>query len=61
MRDYTVSQDKNGYWYAHMVGYSYIPCFGSFSKNKRNALQCAADYMGLSYAEYMAYRKKMGV
>ena len=58
MREYTVSQDKNGYWYAHMVGYPNIPYFGSFSKNKRRALQFAADCMCMTYKEYMDYRKK---
>ena len=61
MRMYTVSKDsKTGLWYAHMVGYSYIPVFserGTFG-TKRNALQIAADSMGLIYREYMDFRKR---
>ena len=42
MTRYTVSQDKNsGLWYAHMIGFPYIPVFGSFSERKRTALQYA--------------------
>lgn len=52
---YTVSQDKNGYWYAHRVGYAYIPVFGSFSRNKRIAQEIAAGNMGLTYDEYIRY------
>ena len=60
MRVYTISKDKNGYWYAHMVGYSNIPVFGSFSKSRKDALTWAANSMGLTYAEYME-AKKAGV
>lgn len=60
MRNYTVSKDeKTNLWYAHIVGYPYIPVFserGTFG-TKRNALQVAADSMGLIYREYMEYRK----
>lgn len=34
-RIYTVSQDKNGYWYVHKAGYPHIPCFGTFHKQKK--------------------------
>ena len=58
---YTVSQDKDsGLWYAHMVGYPYIPVMserGTFHKTKRGALAVAADSMGLPYKEYMEVRK----
>jgi len=57
---YTVSQDKNGYWYAHKEGYPQAPVFGSFSRSKTAALQVAADNMGMSYRQYMAYRQKHG-
>ena len=31
MVKYTVSKDaESGLWYAHQVGYAYIPVFGSF-------------------------------
>lgn len=53
----TVSQDKNGYWYAHRVGYPNIPMFGSWSRNKKYALKCAADNMGLTYEQYVKLRK----
>ena len=57
---YTVSQ-KDGIWYAHMCGYSYIPVSGSFSESKRQALEWAAASMGLRYKEYMAVRSKYGI
>lgn len=57
---YTVSE-KDGMWYAHMTGYSYIPVLGSFSESKREALQWAADCMGLPYKEYMMVRSKYGI
>lgn len=38
---YTVSKDgKSGLWYAHMVGFAYVPVFGSFG-NKAHALKYA--------------------
>jgi len=53
-RNYTVSKDeKSGMWYAHMVGFSYIPVFGSFSKSKKSAQKHAADMIALSLKEYM--------
>ena len=57
---YTVSQ-KDGMWYAHMCGYSYIPVFGSFSESRREALGWAAASMGLPYREYMQIRKKYNI
>lgn len=60
IRAYTVSQ-KDGIWYAHMVGYNYIPVSGSFSENRTDALKWAAASMGLTYREYMHVRKKYGI
>lgn len=40
-RNYTVSKDQDsGLWYAHMIGFDYVPVFGSFG-NKRHAEECA--------------------
>lgn len=37
---YTVSKDQqSGLWYAHQVGFPYIPVFGSFSERKSTAIQ----------------------
>jgi hypothetical protein len=53
-RTYTVSKDeKSGLWYAHKAGFSWIPIFGSFSKNKRAAQRVAADCMALPLKEYL--------
>lgn len=57
---YTVSQ-KDGLWYAHMTGYSYIPVLGSFSESKREALEWAAASMGLTYNDYMLVRRKYNI
>lgn len=57
MRYYTVSKDDYGRWYCHMVGFSYVPVFGSFSKKKHDALQWAANSMALTYKDYMVLRK----
>lgn len=60
---YTVSKEKGGQWYAHMVGYPYIPCMidgCSTYGSKKNALHNAAIMMGLPYKEYMALRRKEG-
>lgn len=54
---YTVSKEKGGQWYAHMVGYPHIPVFGSFG-DKKKALHAAADQMGLPYKEYMDLRRR---
>ncbi len=59
-RVYTVSQ-KDGYWYVHMVGYSYIPCFGTFHKRKKDAQKDAAMWMGLPFEEYMKLPERKGV
>lgn len=41
---YTVSQDKkSGLWYAHQVGFDYVPVFGSFG-NKAHAMKYARLY-----------------
>ena len=53
-RTYTVSKDaKSGLWYAHKVGFSWIPLLGSFSKSKRAAQRVAADCMALPLKEYL--------
>jgi len=42
--EYTVSKDqKSGLWYAHQVGYAYVPVFGSFG-NKAHAMKYARLY-----------------
>lgn len=58
MRHYTVSRDKNGYFYAHRVGYSNIPVFGSWSKSRKAATEIAASEMALTYKEYVDYKKR---
>lgn len=51
-KTYTVSKDKDsGLWYAHIVGLSYVPVFGSFG-SKNHAMKCAAEHMGLPLSEY---------
>lgn len=60
-RVYTVSQDKNGYWYVHMVGYSYIPCWGTFHKTKKAAQKDAAMWMGIPFETYMKLPERKGV
>lgn len=58
-RTYTVSKDeKSGLWYAHMVGYPWIPLLGSFSKNKRTAQKYAADCMALPLQEYLRLKER---
>lgn len=57
-RTYTVSKDeKTGLWYAHKVGFSYIPVLGSFSKSKRTAQKYAADCMGIPLKEYLRIKE----
>ena len=61
-RVYTVSQEpKSGLWYVHMVGYSYIPCFGTFRKTKKNAQKAAAEWMGIPFEVYMKLPERKGV
>lgn len=53
-----VTQDGKEVWYAHMVGFPNIPVMserGTFG-TKHNALQIAADCMGLTLKEYMAIK-----
>lgn len=58
---YTVSKERDSnYWYAHKVGFSYIPVMserGTFG-TKKNALHIAADCMGLPLKDYMILRKE---
>lgn len=57
-RTYTVSKDeKSGLWYAHKVGYPWIPVLGSFSKSKRAAQKHAADCMALPLKEYLQLKE----
>lgn len=61
-RVYTVSyHEKSGLWYVHMAGYSYIPCFGTFRKTKRNAQKAAAEWMGIPFETYMKLPERKGV
>lgn len=59
MRAYTVSFDAkySNQWYAHMVGYPWIPVLGSFG-TKKHAMTIAAGNMGLTYEQYIEWRKK---
>ena len=52
-RSYTVSQRKDGKWYAHKAGYAYVPILGSISDTKRRAQKHAADAMALSLKDYL--------
>lgn len=54
---YVVSKEKGGQYYCHRVGFPYVPVFGSFG-NKKHALKCAADSMGLTLKEYMKLRNR---
>ena len=57
-RTYTVSKDeKTGLWYAHKVGFSYIPVLGSFSRSKRTAQKYAADCMCIPLKEYLKIKE----
>lgn len=58
LTEYTVSQMKKGMWFAHPVGKPDKPIEGSHTRFMLSALQSAADAMGMSYGEYMAYREK---
>lgn len=59
MRAYTVSFDSkySNQWYAHMVGYPWIPVLGSFG-SKKHAMTVAAGNMGLTYDQFVEWRKK---
>lgn len=58
-RRYTVSQ-KDGMWYAHLVGFPWIPIIGSFRKTKRGAQVVAAQRMALPLKEYMGLKEAKG-
>lgn len=58
LTEYTVSKNRKGTWFAHPVGKPDEPIEGSHSRFMISALQSAADAMGMSYGEYMAYREK---
>lgn len=53
VRTYTVSRDKNGLYYAHKVGFPWIPIWGSFAKSRRGAQKHAAAAMALTLEEYL--------
>lgn len=58
---YTISKDDQCGWYAHMVGFSYIPSFisgRSVFGTKKYALENAGLMMGLLYKDYMQLRKE---
>ena len=56
--EYDVTMDKNGYYYAHKRGYPGIPVLGSISRSKRHAYEIAAGNMGMTYDQYIEYRKR---
>lgn len=39
-KPYVISKDKQGFWYCHMRGYSYIPVFGSIGDKKKAQRVC---------------------
>lgn len=56
---YTISKIRGTKrYYVHRVGYPDIPIPNS-EGNKRFALHFAADYMGLSYKEYMTLYRRL--
>ena len=57
-RSYTVSQRSDGKWYAHKVGYAYVPILGSISDAKRHAQKHAADAMALSLKDYLQLKRR---
>ena len=46
-KNYTISNDHGDVWYAHMIGYDYIPVLGSFG-TKWEAQQYARMYNNLT-------------
>ena len=56
---YDVSKQKgSSRWYAHLTETPRVPA--SRLADKKTALHDAADLMGLSYKEYMDWRRKKG-
>ena len=56
---HTISQDKDsGLYYVHMVGYPYIPAFGTFSKTKREAEKHLVNYIGMTWKDYCEWKKQ---
>lgn len=58
MRAYDVSFNGK-YWYAHVRGYPAIPVLGSFG-TKKYAMTIAGGNMGLTYEQYVEWRRKYG-
>ena len=58
MGQYTVSFDAKWTqkYYAHRVGYAWIPVWGSFGSRK-HATEYAAAMMGLTVAQYRDWKK----
>lgn len=46
-KNYTVSQDKRGYWYAHTVNAPDIPILGTYSRSAEASMRAADKYMGV--------------
>lgn len=57
-KTYTVSQRKDGLWYAHLTGFPYIPVLGSVRKTKRAAQRVAANCMCLLLSDYLRLPEK---
>ena len=56
---YDVSQARGDVWYVHKLGFPNIPVPGSCG-SKRYAMFFAASMMGLTYEQYVEWRKKHG-
>lgn len=54
---YDVIKEKGGRWYVCHVATPNKPIPGTFKKDKKDAMHIAADYMGVSYKEYLKMRK----
>ena len=55
-KKYTISKDGPLY-YAHKIGFSYIPVGGSFG-SKQHATKCAANCMGLTVKDYNSLKQR---
>lgn len=53
---YLVTKEKGGRYYVHEAATPHKPIPGSFG-DKKHALRFAAKCEGISYKEYMKYRK----
>lgn len=56
---YVISKDKDsGMWYVHARGYPHVPCFGTFTEKKSEAVEYCKMYNNKPHKANLIEKRK---